>query len=236
MTEAMDMNSNLYLAGLFLFYWLLFNLASRSAPSGKEDHAEKNVAKPDTPQPDMETGHLKAALEAIGRADRNFTRAHFLAAAANAHEIILDAFATGDEMILGPLVGPDVFAAFSAAIDERRRRGETLDLIVVGEKEATIVDAGIVDVMADITVRFVTDIAKATRSEAGKMISGDLNHIIETCDIWTFSRDLASRDPSWRLTVTSNAQSPAVKDGAKGSISPRRNPKPAMVDKTTRIA
>jgi predicted lipid-binding transport protein (Tim44 family) len=236
MTEAMDMNSNLYLVGLFLFYWLLFNLASQSVPSGNEDSAEKGVAMPDTPQPDMEAGHLPAALEAIGKADRNFTRAHFLAAAANAHEIILDAFAAGDEMILGPLVGPDVLTAFVDAIDERRKRSETLDLIVVGEKEATIVDAGIVDGMADITVRFVTDIVKATRSEVGKMISGDLNHIIETCDIWTFSRDLSSRDPSWRLTVTSNAQSLAMKDGAKASSSPRRSLKAKIIDKTTRTA
>ena len=44
MTEAMDMNSNLYLVGLILFYWLLFNLASQSVPSGEDARTEAVAA------------------------------------------------------------------------------------------------------------------------------------------------------------------------------------------------
>lgn len=237
MTEAMDMNSNLYLVGLILFYWLLFNLASQPTPTGEDGRTEAVAAVAGTPQqPEAETGRLPVALKAIGKADRNFTDANFLATAASVHEIILDAFAAGDEAILGPLVGPDVLAAFGGAIEERRQRGEVLDLIVIGEKESAIVDADIVEGTAEITVRFVADIVKAMRSENGRIISGDLNHIIETCDIWTFSRDLASRDPSWRVTVTANAQSLAAKDGERGSIRTMRNPKTAIIEKTARTA
>lgn len=124
-----------------------------------------------------------------------------------------------------------MLTAFNRAICDRQQRCETLDLIVIGEKDSTIIDAKIVGSNAEITVRFVADVVEAMRSENGAIISGDLKHITETCDIWTFSRDLASADPSWRLTVTENAQSLPGNGGGNSSLEPKRYPKGAATGK-----
>ena len=44
--------------------------------------------------------------------------------------------------------------------------------------------------------------AVSTTAGAGAVISGDTKKIKEVVDIWTFAREVASRDPNWRLIAT----------------------------------
>jgi len=41
--------------------------------------------------------------------------------------------------------------------------------------------------------------------KAGEVISGDPKRIKEVTDIWTFAREVASRNPNWRLIATQAA-------------------------------
>jgi predicted lipid-binding transport protein (Tim44 family) len=51
-------------------------------------------------------------------------------------------------------------------------------------------------------VRFEADIAAVTRNSEGQVVAGSLSDAVQTRDLWTFRRDLASRDPNWLLIET----------------------------------
>jgi len=205
MTETTDLNNSVYIVGLIIFYWMLFNLGSQFVPSSDDAAANAVIAPAGSASRIKTRGEsLSAVFEAIGRGDRNFSETTFLAAAVNVHEIILSAFAAGDERILEPLLGREVLDAFTSDISNRRQRHQTLDLILIGERDTTIINAAIAEGMAEITVQFLTDVVKATRSGNGAIVDGDSSHIIEICDVWTFSRKLEPLDSAWRLTRTAS--------------------------------
>lgn len=149
---------------------------------------------------------LADGLLSIVRADRNFDPEHFIGGARQAYEMIVTAFAEGNRKVLKGLLSKEVFDGFSAALSERENRGEQIDQSFVGINKADIVEAEIKAGTAHVTVRFVSELISATRDKAGVVISGDPKRIKEVIDIWTFARDIASRDPNWKLVAT---QAPA---------------------------
>lgn len=163
---------------------------------------------PETPKIPVWQGHASEgspdakALEAIAAADRNFTVPYFLDGARAAYEMIVAAYAEGNKNELKPLLASDVFEGFSAAIDERARHGETMESKLVAINRADIEGAEINGKRASITVRFVSEFISARKNRAGEVLEGDPKKIREITDIWTFERDLRSRDPNWRLAAT----------------------------------
>jgi predicted lipid-binding transport protein (Tim44 family) len=55
---------------------------------------------------------------------------------------------------------------------------------------------------AAITVKFVSELISATLSKSGAVIEGDPKQVREIADVWTFERDVGSRDPNWKLAAT----------------------------------
>ena len=60
--------------------------------------------------------------------------------------------------------------------------------------------------MADITLGFSAQFLSATSDEAGHVVEGDAKEMREVTDVWTFARDLSSRDPNWKLVATEAGQ------------------------------
>ena len=53
-----------------------------------------------------------------------------------------------------------------------------------------------------MTVKFVSEMISATRNADGEIVDGDPKQIREVTDVWTFERDVSSRDPNWKLSAT----------------------------------
>lgn len=175
---------------------------ARPAQPPKDDVIEGRVVDvvpvPDTVyHPAAETGIRK-----ILNADRSFDVGKFLAGAQAAYRMVLEAFWAGDRETLRELCDDDVYAAFDGAITAREAASETLDNRLVAIEEATIVGASLNESIADIVVRFDADISAVTRDKAGQVTAGSLSDGVQTHDIWTFTRDLASNDPNWVLDET----------------------------------
>ena len=145
---------------------------------------------------------LAGGIEKIAAVDPGFSPRSFLEGARIAYEMIVQAFADGDKKALKPLLSREVFDGFSAAIDTRQRNGETLESKFVGIDNSKIVAAELAGKKASVTVRFISDLIAATRSRAGDVIDGDAAKVRRITDVWTFERDVASRDPNWRLVST----------------------------------
>ncbi|MEL7047582.1 MAG: Tim44/TimA family putative adaptor protein [Pseudomonadota bacterium] len=152
---------------------------------------------------------LQAGLVEIFERDQSFEPKQFLDGAKQAYEMIVTSFAEGNQRLLNDLLSPDVFDGFSAAITEREERKEQIDQSFVGIEKADILEADVKDGMAQVTVKFMSQLISATRDESGAVVSGDPQRIMDVTDIWTFVRDVSSAraiaNPNWRLAATQAA-------------------------------
>jgi predicted lipid-binding transport protein (Tim44 family) len=154
----------------------------------------KGVAEPD---PAVWTG-----LDAITAADRGFTPQAFLSGARGAYDMVVHAFAAGDSVTLRSLMTQEAFANFDGAIRARAASGQTMTTTVVSIDNATIVGAQLIGQTAQLRVRFVAKLASVTRNAEGAVVDGSPNTVADHIDLWTFARDIRSRDPNWQLTAT----------------------------------
>ena len=148
---------------------------------------------------------IAKGLVDIVRADETFEPDTFLKGARAAYELIVTAFAEGNRKTLKNLLSREVYEGFAGAITDRESRGEQIDQSFVGIKSADIFEAELKNGIAQVTVKFVSELISATRDKAGEVIAGDPKRIKEVTDIWTFAREVASRDPNWKLIATQAA-------------------------------
>jgi predicted lipid-binding transport protein (Tim44 family) len=145
---------------------------------------------------------VERALREIASADPKFNLGQFLEGARGAYRMILEAFWQGDRETLRELCDDDVLAGFVSAIDAREAAGETMDNTLIRIEDLRIHSASLDGKTARIALLFVADIAAVTRDKDGNVIAGSLDDAIESRDVWTFSRNTASRDPNWLLDET----------------------------------
>lgn len=141
-------------------------------------------------------------VRAILAADPSFDVARFLDGAKAAYRLILEAFWKDDIDTIKSHVDAHVFETFAGAISQRKEDGLTLDNRLVTIEQAVISEAAMERSVAVITVRFEADIAAVTRNSEGQVVAGSLSDAVQTRDLWTFRRDLSTRDPNWLLIET----------------------------------
>jgi len=141
-------------------------------------------------------------LDAIAAADKTFNGEHFIVGARSAYEMIVTAYAQGDRRALKNLLAKDVYEGFDAVIREREQRGETAEARFVSIDAADIIGAEQRGPTAQITVRFVSQLVSVTRDKTGNVVDGNAEKVSDVTDVWTFARDVTSRDPNWKLVAT----------------------------------
>lgn len=145
---------------------------------------------------------LNDQLRAVVKADPSFNPKEFANGARMAYEMIVVAFADGDRKTLKNLLSREVYEGFDAAISERESKGEVVRSSFVGIEKADIVGAEVKDSEANITLRIVSQLISATYDKEGALVEGDAETVAEVNDLWTFARDIRSRDPNWKLIAT----------------------------------
>ena len=179
-------------------------------PGRGGETAQKPVETSDPAEPwkgIAETGSaLAAGLDSIAREDKTFDVKHFIAGARAAYEMIVLAFAEGDRRSLKNLLSREVYEGFEGAIRERENKGETVETRFVAIDKSDIAGVELRGRTAQITVRFVSQLISVTRDKAGNVIEGSPDKVTDVTDVWTFARDLSSRDPNWKLLATEAAQ------------------------------
>lgn len=168
-----------------------------------EGRAEQVQPAPARPLPDP-ASPVGATLSRMQQADRSFQPQRFLEGAEQAFRIIVGAFAAGDRAALRPLLSEETYRTFDAAITERESKGETQKTEIRGIQAATIESAELNGTTARIAVRFVSDQVNLTVGSDGQPAAGT-DAVTEITDLWTFERDLAVGDPTWRLVGARSA-------------------------------
>jgi predicted lipid-binding transport protein (Tim44 family) len=145
-------------------------------------------------------------LDAVATQDPSFDAKHFLTGGRAAYEMIVTAYAQGDRRNLKNLLSREVYDGFEHAIKEREAKGETAETRFVSIDKAEITGAEVRAKTAQVTVRFVSQLVSVTRDRAGNVIDGNPDKVTDVTDVWTFARDLSSRDPNWKLVATEAGQ------------------------------
>ena len=188
--------------------------AVRNAPSEKvvalPPRSPDSVAKPAEPSEPADRwkdisppGSLAAdGLQAIVAQDKSFDPQHFLTGARAAYEMIVTAFADGDRRALKNLLSKEVYDGFESAIREREAQNYRAETRFVSIDTCEIIGAELRAKTAQITLRFVSQLISVTRDRSGKVVDGNPEKVSEVTDVWTFARDVSSRDPNWKLVAT----------------------------------
>jgi predicted lipid-binding transport protein (Tim44 family) len=157
----------------------------------------KSLAEPGTP--------LALGLDAIAAQDSSFDPKHFLSGARGAYEMIVLAFANGDRRTLKDLLSSDVYESFDAAIKDREKLEQQTETRFVSIDKVELIGAELRDSAEQLTVRFISQMISATRDKTGTIVDGNAEKISDITDVWTFARDIPSRDPNWKLVGTGSA-------------------------------
>jgi predicted lipid-binding transport protein (Tim44 family) len=182
-------------------------LPNRNAEAAPSKPAEPTESSPERWKGVAEAGSaIAAGLDAIAGADTNFDGKHFLTGARAAYEMIVNAFAEGDRRTLKNLLAREVYDGFESAISEREKRGETVESRFVSIDNADITAAELRGRNAQVTVRFQSKLVSVTRDKDGNVIDGNAERVTDITDVWTFARDITSRDPNWKLLATEAGQ------------------------------
>ena len=160
---------------------------------------------PQSAQDPNELAYLPTAgpgVRALLAADPAFDVARFLEGAQSAYRMILESFWAGEMEKVRPFVDDNVYQAFASSVEQRNEEGLILDNRLVNIEQAVISAASLEQTVAFITVRFEADIAAITRNKEGEVVAGSMSDAVQTRDLWTFRRDVASSDPNWLLVET----------------------------------
>ena len=178
-------------------------------PADPEARVEPRVSQPSVTAPATNDASDMAfvptagpGVRAILAADPAFDVARFLEGAKAAYRLVLEAYWRGELDSVRGHVDGHIHDTFQAAIEQREAEGLKLDNRLVAIDQAVISEASLERQVAEVTVRFEADIAAVTRNAEGSVVAGSLSDAVQTRELWTFRRDISSRDPNWLLIET----------------------------------
>ena len=141
-------------------------------------------------------------LEAVRRADPNFSDDTFMQGAASAFGMVLSAFADGDVTQLQRLLSFELYEEFSESIRLRNKNGDELGIEIISIDDVQLTDGQVVDNIASVTVTFVSTQSRTLTDRDGVVLEEDSMESTELTDIWVFERDTQLDDPNWKLVET----------------------------------
>jgi predicted lipid-binding transport protein (Tim44 family) len=187
------------LAAIVLYQ--LYSVLGRRVGRQPEDHPAAEAAGPMAPRTDRpvepaEEGVTLTGLAALRTKDPSFDVQRFLAGAKGAYEMIVKAFASGDRATLRNLLAPTVMASFDTAIAARETEGrsETVEFLHPPRADLEKAEVAGASDLARLTVRFLAEFRSRSKGREGEAVEDR-----RTAELWTFERNLKSRDPNWTL-------------------------------------
>ena len=131
---------------------------------------------------------------------KEFKEEIFLKGAQAAYEMIVNAFAAADKKTLKDLTSPEVYKSFVGVLDERKNKKYVNQFTFIGIKKTKIENVDKKDSFYTVKTRFVSEIISCIKDANNNIIEGSAEEIQTVNDVWSFSRDLNSDDPTWHLS------------------------------------
>lgn len=177
----------------------LYNVLGKKVGRQPEDDVRAQPVQPKPAEGQARTPPVDpltlAAIQGLRARDPGFDPHRFLEGARQAHETIVQAYASGDRDALKPLLAPAVMDSFEAGMKARQDRGETARAEFTHAPRADLELATVDGDRAVAKVRFLAELRQTTMAEGRE----DLVEERRTAEVWTFQRPLGAQDPNWVL-------------------------------------
>jgi predicted lipid-binding transport protein (Tim44 family) len=183
------------LAAVVLFQ--LYAVLGRRVGRGPEDATRQPLGALEGPRPALapaDPATPATGVAAVRAQDPSFDIGHFTNGARAAYQMIVAAFAAGDRNALRPLLGTEVMAGFESAIAEREAAGRTETVEFLQTPRADFEGVTVAGDTAKAEVRFLAEFRTRTKGPEGEAVDDR-----RTAEVWTFERNLKSRNPNWTL-------------------------------------
>ena len=126
----------------------------------------------------------------------------FLKGAEVAYEQIITSFAKGDKSLLKNLLGKNLYTDFSEVIDQRKKKELIYETTFIGLKSSKVLEFKKIENIYKVTVNFVSEIITCVKDKNDKVVEGHPDSIKTVNDVWKFSKNMWSQDPTWYLVDT----------------------------------
>ncbi|MFT6106127.1 MAG: putative lipid-binding transport protein (Tim44 family) [Rickettsiales bacterium] len=167
-------------------------LAKKEIKSPIDQESQKII---DSLEGDLKTNLIKNLEKS------NLSASQFLNGAKSAFEIILNSFASLDVKTLKPLLSETVFLQFEGEINNRIKNEQVLNIKIISIDEAKITDAQTIDNFFQVTISFTSkQINNVIKN--GNVIAGSETEISTVNDVWTFKKNIHSKNLNWLLSAT----------------------------------
>lgn len=189
---------------LYQLYSVLGRRVGRQPDEQTAPGAASPVVRPaDRPLEMADEAVSLSGLAAVRARDPSFDIGRFLAGAKSAYEMIVKAYATGDRSTLRPLLAPPVMASFENAMAARETEGRSENVEFLHPPRADLDKAEVAGAgeLAQLTVRFLAEFRNRSKGPEGEAVDDR-----RTAELWTFQRNLRSRDPNWILVHVDAAE------------------------------
>ena len=127
----------------------------------------------------------------------------FLKGADIAYEQIIVSFAKGDKKSLKSLLSKELYNQFSEVIDGRSSKQLKYETTFIGVKSSKVLEFKKIENIYKVTVNFVSEIITCVKDKNNQVIEGNPDTIKTVNDVWKFSKNMWSQDPTWYLVDTS---------------------------------
>ena len=181
---------------------------SKPNPEQRAEHSETDnvvAIKPNknkNENQEQEQEETLGGLTELREKDPSFSDTDFIKGSKEAFSWIVAAFSKGEIHKLEPLLSEPLFNGFKQAIEQREADQLSLETNIVSIKSAQIHNVTVKQDQVNITVEYVTDQIKSTRNAKDEIVDGDPDTIETVTDLWTFNRNIKSKNPNWTLVKT----------------------------------
>ena len=153
----------------------------------------------------LDSDKTKTDKSSISKIDPTFNEEEFLKGAQNFFQMVINSFVKGNLKDIVNYIDDKLIKSFKSVIDERLEEGETLKIEILKMKSIKIKDVKELKNFLRLSVLFETEQIKVLKDKKGKVIDGDPRKSILVKDLWTFEKEIKSKDINWKLVETSNA-------------------------------
>ena len=143
---------------------------------------------------------INSVINEILKVDSNFDIDSFCDGAKKAFEYILTEYSANNLTALEKLVSKNIYKTFENQISLRTKNKEKLEITVISVKNPEIKSVNLEKKhVAYFKLLFDSEQVQVTKNSNDEIIDGDNNQILQIKEIWTFSKNLKSKDPNWIL-------------------------------------
>jgi predicted lipid-binding transport protein (Tim44 family) len=187
---------------LFQLYTVLGRRVGRQPEDAAEVEARRPAAELEARRPEeINAPEAAGGLAALRQRDPSFDVGAFLSGARSAYEMIVLAFSQADRGTLKNLLTPQVYGTFEAALDQREAEGRSETTEFLHAPRADLEDVKVAGETARVKVRFLAEVRTRSKGPEGEAVDDR-----RTAEIWTFERNVTSRDPNWSLAQVEPAE------------------------------